>query len=107
MIEGLEFDVKASEMKVHLYTRVEHHDKKAKWHSDKAEEIGQGFTEDETRHKMSNSISNPKEQFVASARRHRAKASLFRFMAAHVVEGETYRLGESDLNKLEFTESEY
>jgi hypothetical protein len=108
MIEGVEFDISSQELAKHLHTRVEHHNKRAKWYADKADTLAEGEFNEETRQKMSSTNNaNPVDTFKAGAKRHKAKASLFSFMATHVIQNETYRLSENDLNRLELTESEY
>ena len=108
MIEGIQFDIGSQELAAHLKTRVEHHDKRAEWYGDKANSLAEGDFDEETRQKMSNTNnSNPVEQMRAGYKRHKAKASLFGFMAGHVVANETYRLKESDLQRIELTISEY
>lgn len=108
MIEGIQFDISSVELAAHLKTRVEHHQKRADWYGSKETSLAEGEFDEESRNKMSTTnSSNPVEQMRAGRKRHVAKVSLFRFMAEHVVRNETYRLSESDLQRLELTLSEY
>lgn len=108
MIEGIQFDIGSQELADHLTKRVEHHQKRSKWYAEKAASLEEGDFDKETRQKMSNTNNvNPVETFKSGAKRHRQKASLFTFMSSHVVKNETYRLSQSDLDRLELTESEY
>lgn len=108
MIDGIQFDISTNELKEHLMARVAVHEKKAILYSEKSNQFHEVISDEDGQQKMSSMTNNnPVDTMRAGAKRHRIKASLFKFMANHLVQNETYRLSESDLGRLELTESEY
>lgn len=97
MIEGLRFDVSASEMHNHLYEREKHHLDRVKFYKEQVSTLERGSAEG-----MNYSGGDPVRALKDKAAEHLRKASLCRFLLSHVVKDETYRLSESDLSKLEF-----
>lgn len=83
MLEGFKVDVKSEELKIRFLAKVEECRTKEKELSAKSEKV--------------------KEDIADLAKAYRTAADYYAFMAAHLIEGETYRLGKEDLNIL-FTE---
>ena len=107
MITGIHFDISSVELKEHFNRRVEHHKMKAAWYEKKSSEFKEGLDDEESRTKLSNSVSNPAEQFRSSMKQHLKKVGKFSFMRDHVIANETYRLEEADLINLELVEHAY
>lgn len=98
MIEGLKFDVSAEEMHNHLYEREAHHLERTRFYKEQVKSLEGGGAEAMTNY----SGGDPIRALRDKATEHLRKASLCRFLLSHVVKGETYRLNESELSKLEF-----
>lgn len=102
VIEGLHIDVEAAELSDLLMQRAAYHNKRVEYYETKVKELEKVEAtmaeEAERINKMSN--SSPRDEVRAAraeAQSHREKASSYKFLAAHVVVGATYRLGEHDL----------
>ncbi len=91
MINGLHVDVSAKELREHLAVRAEYHVKKAKWYKSQAAALTQGGA-------ATGMSNDPVRSLEESEQRHREKAAYFRFMERHIVQNETYRLSQDDLN---------
>lgn len=105
MIEGLKLDFASSELGDHLRRRVEHHDERAGFYVKQAEQLRAGTAksvdEPEVRAHYSG-MSDPESQLRERARSHERRAAFFTVVEKHIIIGETYRLEESDLERLEF-----
>lgn len=100
MIEGLKFDIDADEMDSHLKAREKHHTDRVLFYADKAGALQAGGAE-----AMNYTNGDPVRALKDRETEHRHKIALFNFLRRHIVAGETYRLTESELVKLEFIES--
>ena len=94
MITGMHFDISSDEMRQHLLARVNHHADRTAFYMKQKETFKDAPVAD-----MSN---DPAKQLHEMGKRHAAKAEVFAFMAAHVPNGETFRLTGSELQALEF-----
>jgi hypothetical protein len=97
MIEGLHFDITATEMKEHLEEREEYHFGRATWYKGEADRLRKGNPDFD----QQVSGANPLQQLENKRDEHFQRADLLRFMRLHVVE-DTYRLSQADLIELEF-----
>lgn len=97
MIEGIKIDVTTKEMHDHIIKRAHVHSDKAARYERDVTALRNAGVEDEPR---ATSV-DPIRQLDHKVREHRDKAAFFFFMAEHLVEGEIYRLSESDLSRLE------
>ena len=103
MIEGLQFDVTYGEMRDHLRERAAHHQQRAKFYGEKVAGLG-ADVEDIQAAMYANSsvVSDPLKALKDKQAQHRRRGELFAFMERHLIEGETYRLDEHELSRLEF-----
>lgn len=99
MINGFNVDIQSAEMKQHLVSRAEHHQERARWY----EEQKAQFADSPTAQMTNDPVAGLKE----AGKRHLEKAVWFAFMAAHVPDGEVYRLGDHDLQRLEMVVKAY
>jgi hypothetical protein len=97
MIEGLKIDVPSAELVEHLETRVRHHRERRTFYETQAA----SFLEGAEQFAVANVTNDPVHGLESSAKSHSQREAFFRFLAEHVVEGETYRLDERDLERLE------
>lgn len=95
MIDGLKIDVTSLELADQLNRRAEFHAEKIKWCARQVEALEGGGLE---HHAVTN---DPIHSLENNKRNHENRYAYFRFMAEHVIPGETYRLSESDLTRLE------
>lgn len=100
MIEGLKFDIEAEEMAAHLLRRAEHHYERSSFYAAQVRSLEQGKVEG-----MNYSGGDPVRALKDKEAEHLHKSQLFEFLRGHLVPGETYRLDESELVKLEFVKS--
>ncbi len=110
MIEGLKFDIEFDEMGDHLREKAEHHDERRLFYEKQIRALGGGLAGElpEGRSpQYSGQGNDPMEALRHKAISHEGKSTFFQFMADHLVEGETYRLSESDLMTLEFISRRY
>lgn len=102
MIEGLQIDVKGSELKKMLEDRLKYHKDKSKalqGNLEKLADIEKTMdAEAEAIGKFSN--ASPRGSLESTIKKHKDQSIYFKFMADHVVVDETYRLTEADLYKL-------
>jgi hypothetical protein len=97
MIEGLYFDIEYDELKKHLEDKVFHHNSRTTWYQQRITDLKAGGVESDAQVSGGSPISNLENQ----AKSHKQRADLFAFMADHLIEGETYRLSENELIKVE------
>lgn len=95
MIEGIKLDFDAAELKSHMETRAKFHEEKAEWYAKQIASLKEGRAESR------NVTNDPISSLENSASSHRAKSQLFRILAAHVIDGEKYRLSDAELERLE------
>lgn len=115
-IEGIKLSITSAELKKLCEQRVEYHSKRAEQQAERLKKLEPTFKEieqedeesaNEAAHGFKYASSNAPgdEDPLAKIRRrfkhHRDRATVFRFMAEHVVVNETYVMTESDLQKLE------
>jgi len=105
MIQGIQLELSGNELAIHLFERVDHHNVRAGFYDQQVAAMIQGAPEVEREEEQSYSgMVDPVHQMKLKARDHRKKRELFRFMAEHILLGETYRITEQDLLRLEFLE---
>ena len=97
MIEGLHFDIEVKEMKEHLELKARHHDGRRVFYERQVTQLREGGAE-----AMQYSGGDPMKALNDKANQHQGRSIYFQFLADHLIEGETYRLSESDLRTLEF-----
>lgn len=102
MIEGLHFDIEFGEMQEHLRERARHHDERRVFYGKQAGTLEEGKAEG-----MGYTGGDPIKALRDKEVSHTNRSELFQFMADHLVEGETYRLSDSDLMTLEFISRRY
>jgi len=102
MIEGLKFDIECEEMGDHLCEKARHHDERRLFYEKSAQRLEEGKAEG-----MDYTGGDPIKALRDKGRTHRNRSEFFQFMADHLIEGETYRLSESDLLTLEFISRGY
>lgn len=90
MIEGMHFDISSAEM----LARAAFHRERASFYSKQQAQFETAPTAQMT--------ADPVAGLKEAGKRHVSKAEVFQFMRDHLVPGETYRLGSSDLAALEF-----
>jgi hypothetical protein len=96
MIEGLKIEITSDELRVHILARAEHHRERATFYEAQVSNLRAGGLTAER------GVSNdPVGSLNHSATQHRNKTAFFAFLAEHLVPGETYRLTENDLERLE------
>ena len=101
MIEGLHLDFTARELKAHCEDRELYHLGRAEWYTGQADQLREGM-ETEQLKKFGNATGgDPLANLELSAKQHTAKANLFEMVRTHLVEGETYRLSESDCRRID------
>ena len=101
MIEGLKIDVKSAELKKILEERYGYHVEKSKTYSAAAQNLlasVKGIEEDMSVGKVSH--ANPAQNLENQARTHHESSNYYKFMLEHVVQDDTYRLGQDDLRRL-------
>ena len=96
MIEGLRFDVTSEELKVHLEKKLRHHRERVAFYKDKAQALQAGGAEP-----AGYTGGDPVQSLREKAAQHQNRVELFDFLRGHLIPGETYRLEENDLLKLE------
>lgn len=103
MIEGLMFQFQAGELRDHLHGRVEHHMARSEFYAKQAEVFK--FEADEAG-KADTYVNSSRahEDFGEKSKRHKATAKRFGLMAEHLVPGETYRLSDHDMARIEYFE---
>lgn len=104
MIHGLLLDVKADELIARLRVRVAHHESKAKAYElqlRKQAKASQTLEEDHDGGLRLSAPESPVQKLARKKREHAERAVALKFVRDHVVRGEVYRLGESDLRLAE------
>lgn len=100
-IQGLQIDVKSDELVKILKDRLRHHEEKSKVYKSQAarlKETMESIDEDLDIRKVSN--GDPVHTLEDKFREHQDKMAYFQFMLDHVIQNDTYRLGQEDLHKL-------
>jgi hypothetical protein len=108
MVQGLQIDVKSEELIKILKERLDHHQAKADTYEAKAKELGaqiKAIEEDMEFGKVSG--GTPIEQLSKKAREHKDQAVWYNFMITHVVQQDTYRLDQRDLQRLGISGATY
>lgn len=113
-IEGIKLSITSVDLKKLCEDRIKYHLGRAEWNATKLKELEPTFKEanadfeEEAFEQMkgmsynSNARSgDPLERFKTSHAHHRDRATVFRFMAEHIIPNESYVLAEADLRKLE------
>lgn len=104
MIEGLKLQISSDELKKISAARAEYHAKKSDWFKSKAKEIQpelDNFADEAANLGKYSNQGNVVENLATKSKHHEDKATLFRFMAEHVIPNETYSLSNEDLVRLE------
>lgn len=109
MIQGLQIDVKGSELKTMFENRLKYHADKAtalQGNLEKLSDIEKTMdAEAESIGKFSN--ASPRSSLETTIKKHKDQTIYYKFMVDHVVVDETYRLAEADLYKLGIQERTY
>lgn len=102
MINGLLVDVPSEELKKIVGSRAKHHADKANAYEAKAKDLQATIKdiEDDVEFGKTSMGATPAGSLISKAREHRDKAIHFEFMLAHVIQNDTYRLGQDDLRLL-------
>lgn len=95
MIEGLKIDVTRDELLEHLNARRSYHRERREFYETQTSQLVAGGIRDTL------ASNDPTQSLANSAKQHGQKEGLFGFIADHLIEGETYRLTEQDLTRLE------
>ena len=96
MITGLKLDFTVDELKAQLDERITYHQNKANWYREKVVGLRDGGIRPEA------VTNDPVSSLEHSGLNHQQKADFFDVIRLHLVPGETYRLDENDLARLEF-----
>lgn len=102
IINGLQIDIKAAELKEMLLGRLKYHEARVEVYQKQHEQLSKVervlSEEAEAIGKVSN--TSPVESVLSALKKHKDQAIYYRFMHDHVVEGAVYRLPEADLVRL-------
>lgn len=99
MIVGLLLDFSTEELREHFDARLGHHQERVRFYSTQIEALESGGA---ARGEFTG--GDPIESLRRSMQSHIARHGLLLVMRDHLIEGETYRLSESDLTKIELIE---
>ena len=102
MINGLQIDVTAAELKTLLLGRLKFHQDKVSFYEKQLSSmrsVDAALTE-EARRMGKTSTAGPIESLEQAIKKHSDQTIYYKFMADHVVASETYRLAENDLVRL-------
>lgn len=105
MIEGIHVDVSSEELRALVSQRREYHERKADEYTRQAVQVEQVFlkaTGDPGRTR----VENPADDIRRNIARHKDAARHLAFVAEHLAENETYRLGGADLRDIGIIEQE-
>lgn len=102
MIEGIKIDMQYADLKAHVEARAEFHRTKAAWYRSNVENLRSGGVEP-----AFNVSNDPASSLKRSEESHEQKCAYFQIISKYLIEGETYRLSESDLVRLEFAANFY
>jgi hypothetical protein len=97
MIEGLKLDFTAEELEKHLTERISNHNERTEFYSRQADSLEAGRAE-----AQQYTNGDPIRSLRESESQHRNRMVLLTVLRDHLVSGETYRLDEGDLSKLEY-----
>ena len=95
MIEGIKVQLSTGELKDHLTERAEHHRQKTDFYAGQVAALVANGEESQA------ATLDPIKALEKRAEVHRARADYFQTLADHLIEGETYRLADSDLTRIE------
>lgn len=104
MIEGVKFDFFGKELAEHFEKRAERHVQRAEAYAKEAARYKEGDEEPVRTPEMmysNKAVQSAKQQLEGQAKHHRTRAAFFKVASEHLVTGETYRLDESDMSRLE------
>lgn len=108
-VEGLKLSITTQQLKKLCEQRVEYHSNRAAFCAERTEREKKNDSEMEhlneeavEQFKYTNSqVVSRADTWAQQVKRHTDRATVFKFMGAHLVPGATYILGEDDLQKLE------
>lgn len=106
MIDGFKVDVKSDELKTRFLAKMEECKGKEKELMLKSEKLKDGINEvldDEPEFSVANTVvsqQSRRKELASLAKTYRMGVDLYSFLAAHLVEGEVYRLGRDELSLL-------
>ena len=101
MIEGMKLDFTTEQLKKHCATRIAYHEKRAVFFADEAKRFADDAREADL---VSNrGYTAGKGDLLARAENNKKMAAYFKIVSDHLVPGETYRLSDSELSRLELT----
>ncbi len=95
MIKGIEIEISAADLQKHLSERANYHAGKEEFYKGQVASLQKGMTENQ------NVSNDPISSLKRSAESHGNKRAFFQFIADHIITGETYRLNEEDLARME------
>ena len=96
MIEGLHFDIPADELESHLNDRHGHHTGRVETYAKQIKDF-----EDNKIEGMAYTNGDPIKAMKDKKAEHDSLVAKYAFLRDHVITGETYRLSEDDLRKIE------
>lgn len=99
MIEGLKIDIPVDELREVLEGRQKYHEEKARWYAAREGDLKSGGAEFQEGYTSANPLGN----LAQKRREHEGRAVFFRVLATHLIPGETYRLDEGDLTRIELS----
>jgi len=95
MIEGLRVELSSEELRGYLEDRALHHRERRNFYLRQVENLSAGRVEEMA------VTNDPISSLKQSARTHGERSDFFEFLSDHIVPGETYRLSEQDLTRIE------
>jgi hypothetical protein len=102
MIDGIHCDVSTDEMRTLLGKRIKYHEEKATFYAKTAKDLT-----DSGLQVSGGSSRDPVGDLQTKVKEHQSRIEFLTFVAAHLVEGETYRLSEHDMARLGFISERY
>jgi hypothetical protein len=96
MIEGLKLDFSGEELREHLSKKCLHHKERADFYQKQADALVAGNAET-----MQYTGGDPVKALRDKAITHQQRCDMFKLLHDHTSAGETYRLEDKDLTRLE------
>lgn len=96
MIEGFKLDFTGEELKDHVAKKVQYHLERAAFYDQQAKQLAAGGAQP-----AQFTGGDPIRALQEQGKTHARRSEFFDVLTKHIVRGETYRLSEDDLIKLE------
>jgi hypothetical protein len=103
IINGLQIEVPAEELKTMLLGRLKYHQEKVTVYKDQYEKMAKVegmLAEEATQISKTSNSRNPTDGIKEAIKKHEDQKVYYKFMSEHVVAGAVYRLNEQDLIRL-------